>query len=108
MQVELYAFEDENGELDTYTTFNVNEAREYAKQNKRKLIAQIFEYSDSELVEDYTESEQEEGDELCDLCNMAGVTVSRTTPCGKTIGIECGCDESRDDCGNPDCEECNP
>jgi len=41
--------------------------------------------------------------DLCDLCMTSGVTVERTTPCGKTIGIECGCDESHDGCG---CHEC--
>jgi len=47
-------------------------------------------------------------DDLCDLCMASGVTVERTTYCGKTIGIECGCDE-RDEsgtCGVADCEEC--
>jgi hypothetical protein len=53
----------------------------------------------------------EEGDDLCDLCDLcmsSGVNVARTTYCGKTIGIECGCDESNEDgtCGNPACEEC--
>ncbi len=37
------------------------------------------------------------------------VSVDRTTYCGKTIGIECGCDERHPEgfCGNPDCEDCN-
>lgn len=45
-------------------------------------------------------------DDLCDICMSSGVNVSRTTPCGKTIGIECGCDRTIDTCGNPNCEEC--
>lgn len=47
-------------------------------------------------------------DDLCDLCMSSNVTVERVTYCGKTIGIECGCDEAHKDgkCGNPDCEEC--
>lgn len=47
--------------------------------------------------------------DLCDLCMCSGVNVDRTTYCGKTIGIECGCDESNEDgtCGNPDCKECS-
>jgi peptide/nickel transport system substrate-binding protein len=34
--------------------------------------------------------------------------VDRTTLCGKTIGIECGCDEDNQDgnCGNPACDTC--
>lgn len=47
-------------------------------------------------------------DDLCDLCMSSGVNVNQTTYCGKTIGIECGCDESNDDgkCNDLDCEEC--
>jgi hypothetical protein len=46
-------------------------------------------------------------DDLCDLCMTSGVSVERTTYCGKTIGIECGCDDSHEDgtCGDPDCED---
>ena len=46
-------------------------------------------------------------DDLCDLCYSSGVTVERTTYCGKTIGQECGCDDANEDgtCGNPGCEE---
>jgi hypothetical protein len=48
-----------------------------------------------------------EGNDLCDLCFSSGVNVDRTTYCGKTIGIECGCEESCDGtCGDPDCEAC--
>lgn len=47
-------------------------------------------------------------DDLCDLCFNSGVTVERTTYCGKTIGIECGCEEAYEDgaCGDSDCDEC--
>ncbi len=49
------------------------------------------------------------GDDLCDLCFHSGVSVDRTTPCGKTIGIECGCDESCEDgtCNDDSCDRCN-
>src|SRR4051812_12865977 len=48
------------------------------------------------------------GDDLCDLCMTSGVNADRTTPCGKTIGVECGCDESHADglCGDEPCEDC--
>jgi hypothetical protein len=51
---------------------------------------------------------EEKGDDLCDLCYSSEVNVERTTYCGKTIGIECGCDATNEDgmCNNPDCEEC--
>ena len=48
------------------------------------------------------------GDDLCDLCMSSGVTVDRTTYCGKTIGQECGCSGSHSDgtCGDDGYEEC--
>lgn len=48
------------------------------------------------------------GDDVCDLCMSSGVNVDRTTYCGKTIGIECGCEKANEDgtCGDDDCEEC--
>lgn len=47
-------------------------------------------------------------DELCDLCMTSGVSSDRTTYCGKTIGVECGCDASSPEgtCNDDDCEEC--
>jgi protein-L-isoaspartate O-methyltransferase len=53
--------------------------------------------------------DEPEADDLCDLCMASGVHVDRTTYCGKTIGIECGCEEANTSgkCANPDCEECN-
>ena len=52
--------------------------------------------------------EKQEPDDLCDLCQTSCVTVSRTTYCGKNIGVGCGCDENNDDgkCDDPGCEEC--
>ena len=47
-------------------------------------------------------------DDVCDICFSSEITVSRTTPCGKTIGVECRCDDTIDNhCGDPDCEDCN-
>lgn len=50
------------------------------------------------------------GDDLCDLCYSSGVNVERTTYCGKTIGIECGCNKSNTDgtCGDfpSECDTC--
>lgn len=67
--------------------------------------------------EDYDDLDNEEEDyddeptpdDLCDLCMTSQVSVDRTTYCGKTIGIECRCDERHPEgfCGDPDCEECN-
>lgn len=53
--VTLYSFEDADGnEFGTFTTFDVTVAREYARTNRMRLIAQEYEYTDSELVEDFT------------------------------------------------------
>lgn len=53
-------------------------------------------------MDDEDDIEEEPGDDLCDLCMWSGVNVDRTTWCGKTIGIECGCDEECEDgkCGD--------
>lgn len=54
MDIELYVFEDEEGTLDTFTTLDADEARNYAQRNNRRWIAQTYEYADSEVVEDFT------------------------------------------------------
>lgn len=54
-RVEVYTFEDAAGnEFGSYTTQDIREAREYARKYRLRIIARIFEYADSELVEDYT------------------------------------------------------
>jgi hypothetical protein len=45
--------------------------------------------------------------DICDLCMSSNVSVNCTTLCGKTVGVECGCEKDNDGtCGNPNCEEC--
>lgn len=64
--IEVYAFEDKDGEsASDWTTQDVREAREFAAQHRYKLIARQYEYTDSELVEDFTEKDEadEEGDD---------------------------------------------
>lgn len=59
------------------------------------------------LDDEDDEDDFDDGDDLCDLCYSSGVNVERTTYCGKTIGIECGCDDDNDaTCNDLDCEEC--
>jgi hypothetical protein len=53
-ELTLYSFEDAEGNEDTYTTMDPNEAREFARENRLKMIAQTYEYSDSVVVEDFT------------------------------------------------------
>ena len=56
---------------------------------------------------DEEEDDEEGGDDMCDMCMCSGVNVGRTTYCGKTLGVECGCDDDSDGtCGDDDCEEC--
>ena len=53
-EIEIYAFEDEDGETVTeWTTTDINEAREYAHTHQCALVARTYEYTDTELVEDY-------------------------------------------------------
>lgn len=47
-------------------------------------------------------------EDLCDICMSSGVNVERTTWCGMTVGIECGCDDENEGgyCGDDTCEAC--
>lgn len=63
MRLEVYVFEDADGnEFGTFTTQNIEEAKQYARGNKLRIIARVFEYADSEMVEDYTEKDKEDED----------------------------------------------
>jgi hypothetical protein len=54
MMIEVFCFEDADGNaVDYFTTRDIEEARRYAIANGYAIIARIFEYADSELVEDY-------------------------------------------------------
>ena len=56
MNIEVYTFEDANGDPfnETWSTQDIEEARRYAKEHQLKIIARIYEYADSEVVEDHT------------------------------------------------------
>jgi hypothetical protein len=61
VDIEVYTFEKKNGEQATdWTTQNPAEAREYGEQNGYMVIANKYEFSDSELVWDFTGLEEEE------------------------------------------------
>ncbi len=53
--VTLYSFEDANGTPMTYTTFNYRDAEETAQRNRWRIVAEEYEYSDSQIVADYTD-----------------------------------------------------
>jgi len=73
-------------------------------------IAELLNAGTLTVIEDEEEDDEDEGggDDLCDLCMSSGVNVERTTWCGKTIGIECGCEESNAHgyCGDAECTAC--
>jgi hypothetical protein len=48
------------------------------------------------------------GDDVCDICYRSNVNADRTTYCGKTLGIECGCNDKHSDgvCNDINCEMC--
>lgn len=51
--VTLYAFEDECGNEDTWTTFDATKAKAYAQKHGRLCTAQVYEWSDSEPAWDF-------------------------------------------------------
>lgn len=59
MKVEIYSFEAKDGSRQDFTTMDPDEARRFASDNHLIWIANIFEFADSELVEDYSEYEVE-------------------------------------------------
>ena len=54
MGIRVYTFEQKDGTKPEFTTQDPNEAKKYAQDNGLKMIANDYEFSDSELVEDYT------------------------------------------------------
>jgi len=52
--IEVYTFEDKEGNESDYSTQDYQEAEEYAKEYGYMIIANIYEWQDSELVKDYT------------------------------------------------------
>ena len=56
MSIEVYTLEDKDGHpvCDGWSTQDKDEARQAAQDHKACLIANIYTFSDSELVDDYT------------------------------------------------------
>jgi len=57
-EVEKFIFEDAEGNESAYTTYDSVKAKEFAIRNHFRCIANKFEFSDSEVVYDYTEKAQ--------------------------------------------------
>jgi len=60
MDVEVYTFEDADGVESGWHTMDAQEARDYARERGLKWIANRFEFTDSELVEDNTRADADE------------------------------------------------
>jgi hypothetical protein len=58
--IEVYTFEDKDGAEQGYVTQDIEEARRYARRYQLRLIANEYEWSDSELVEDHTGADNED------------------------------------------------
>lgn len=58
MTVSMYSFADKNGNDQNFTTFNPIEAKEHARQWNLICYENEFEYSDSTIAWDFTESEE--------------------------------------------------
>jgi hypothetical protein len=57
--ITVYTFEDSAGE-DTFTTQNPTEAKDRGQRYGMRVIANEYEYSDSEVVWDFTEDDSED------------------------------------------------
>jgi len=81
------------------------EDQQYMETEYPEIMASVKEAAGL-LVDELDEDET--GDDLCDLCSTSKVHADRTTYCGKTIGNECGCNDSHADgtCGDPSCDVC--
>jgi hypothetical protein len=60
-QIEVYSFEDKDGnEFGTYRTQDPNRARDYARDNKLRVIANIYRFDESVACDDFTEKDEPE------------------------------------------------
>lgn len=55
MTITVYSFEDKNGLDMGWTTQDYREAKQHAQEFRLRVIANEFEFADSELVDDFTE-----------------------------------------------------
>jgi hypothetical protein len=53
MTIEVYSFEDADGTEQGYTTQDYSEAKRYAQEYRLLIIANTFEWSEAEPVDDY-------------------------------------------------------
>jgi hypothetical protein len=58
-EIERYTFEDANGAPLTYSTYDVTEAKDVARRNGWRCIANTYTWADSDVAWDYTPKEEE-------------------------------------------------
>ena len=59
--MEVYTFENAAGqEAGSYSTTDPRKAKEYGEQHGLKVLAQQYTWEDSELVWDFTDTDEEE------------------------------------------------
>lgn len=77
--ITVYSFENAAGPFGSFTTMDLDEAKEYARKGALKVIANEYEFADSELVEDYT-------DEACEHLHVKfHGDSSSCTDCGAFV-----------------------
>lgn len=54
MSIERYTCESGKGVREDWDTEDIDDAREFAQEHHMRLIALIYQFSDSEMIEDYT------------------------------------------------------
>ncbi len=96
-EIEVYVFEDAEGNIQDWSTTNPREAREHAQKYGFKWLARQYEYTDTELVCDYTKPMVLEGDHI-DLPfeDPTGVGTGPITALPTSPNCQCRhCKESR-------------
>lgn len=63
MDIAVYTFEDRDGNEQGWQTQDYHEAETWASKNAMRVIENTYEWADSELVDDFTGGEEEEGAE---------------------------------------------
>lgn len=64
MTISVYCFEDAEGnEFGSFNTQNYEEAKRFASENRLRIVARVFEFADSEYLDDFTGADTEADDE---------------------------------------------
>lgn len=91
--ITLYTFEDADGTEDTFTTYDATVARERGEKYDMKVIANEYEWSDSEVVWDFTSNATETTE------TTEGIEVSAAAYNAAPFPVNCT--------GTPDDEDCH-